>query len=66
MEKKILGLTPVSEDELNDYYGGGTGASCICPGGKEGEPGPYNKNCCWHDCKNPITGQGSKFANAGY
>ena len=40
MEEKILGLTPVSEDELNDYYGGGTGASCICPGGHEGSPEP--------------------------
>lgn len=66
MEKKILGLTPVSEEELNDYYGGGNGASCICPGGTEGETGPYNSKCCWHDCKNPITGKGSKFVNAGY
>lgn len=66
MEKKILGLTPVSEEELNDYYGGGTGAPCICPGGKAGDPGPRNPECCWHDCLNPFTGNASKFANAGY
>ncbi len=66
MEKESLGLTPVSEDELNDYYGGRTGSPCICPGGKAGDPGPYRDACCWHDCKNPFTGLATKFFNAGY
>lgn len=66
MEMKELGLTPISEEELNDYYGGFTGGSCHCPGTSAGKPGSYNPNCCWHDCKNPITGKGSKFFTAGH
>ena len=53
MEKEILGLTPISEEELNDYYGGFTGGGCTCPSPSSDKPKPYNPNCCWHDCKIP-------------
>lgn len=48
MEKEKIGLMPLSEEELNDYY---AGWGCQCPGTAEDEPGHYNSDCCWHDCK---------------
>ncbi len=48
MEKEKIGLMPLSEEEVNDYY---AGWGCQCPGTAEDEPGPYNPDCCWHDCK---------------
>lgn len=50
MEKKKIGLMPLSEEELNDYYAGY--GAYHCPGTSEDEPGPYNPDCCWHDCDN--------------
>lgn len=47
MEKEKIGLMPLSEEEVNDYY---AGWGCQCPGTAEDEPGPYNPDCCWHDC----------------
>ncbi|MCI8377723.1 MAG: hypothetical protein HFH72_04290 [Lachnospiraceae bacterium] len=65
MEKEILGLTPISEEELNDYYGGFTGGGCTCPSPSSDKPKPYNPNCCWHDCKIPGSRLGNKFFTAG-
>lgn len=53
MKEEMVGLEPISEEELNDYYG--------CP--NPGKEGPYDPDCCWHDCKKD-NGLATKFWTA--
>ena len=56
MKEEMVGLEPISEEELNDYYGW---SNCS----NAGNEGAYDPDCCWHDCKKK-NGRATKFWTA--
>ena len=57
MEEKKYDVEPITEKDLNHFFGDGIN----CP--NAGKEGAYDPDCCWHDCKK-SNGKATKFWTA--